>query len=413
MAVRRLPVHPNLDQLKRQAKDLLRGVRDNDPEAVALFSKFCPRGVDRNSARLSHAQFAIARSYEVPSWTRLVLACRMTDAIWEDDAQTVRELVLKYPKLLVESATVRDSNWGPPMSYAANMGSTSVIAMLHELGAKDFQSAFERAVLQGEIETARQLVAMGARPVAGSIMGPCETLNPEGLSFLLESGAPFTDAANDASAPVALLLQTYSRGPDGKHRCLEIVERAGIALPDTPAMALHRGSIDALERHLHRDPALFTRTFSHAEIYPPEIGCSLDESLGLHGTPLAGATLLHMAVDFDEYEIARWMLAHGARADARAAVDRDGFGGHTALFGSVVSQAYRCGLDEDAAFTELLLSAGADPNARASLRKRLRFVPDDSVHEYRDVTSLQWGRRFQDQDWTNPRALERIEARIG
>ena len=142
MAVRRLPVHPNLDQLKRQAKDLLRGVRNSDPDAVALFSEFGPRRIDRNNARLSHAQFAIARSYEVPSWTRLVLACRMTDAIWEDDAETVRELVLKHPKLLVENAIVRKSNWGPPMSYAANMGSTSVIAMLHELGAKDFQSAF-------------------------------------------------------------------------------------------------------------------------------------------------------------------------------------------------------------------------------------------------------------------------------
>ena len=54
-----------------------------------------------------------------------VTACRMTDAIWRGDADAVRELVLKDPRLLRESARgVADSNWGPPMSYAANVART-------------------------------------------------------------------------------------------------------------------------------------------------------------------------------------------------------------------------------------------------------------------------------------------------
>lgn len=107
------------------------------------------------------------------------------------------------------------------------------------------------------------------------------------------------------------------------------------------------------------------------------------------------------------------MFERGAAADARAAVDADGFGGHTALFGTVVSQAYRCGLQADGAFARLLLDRGADPNARASLRKRLRFVPDDAVHEYRDVTPLAWGERFHDQDWVNETAMGLIAERGG
>ncbi|MEA2784672.1 MAG: hypothetical protein QOF71_776 [Candidatus Eremiobacteraeota bacterium] len=410
---RHLPVRPDLDQLKRQAKELLRAVRRRDPDAVALVRAHHPRSVEPATVKLADAQVALARFYGIPSWSRLVLACRMTGAIWRDDVTAVRDLVVRYPQLLHESARASDSNWGPPMSYAANLGRDEIIAMLRECGAGDVQHAFDRAVLQGRIDTARRLTAMGARPERGSVMGPCETLNPDGLTFLLESGAELADEHGDRLAPVALLLQTYSRGPAVKHRCLEIVAEQGVVLPDTAVMAFHRGRIDLLEFHLQRDPQLFARTWSHHQIYPPELGCSADESLGLHGTPLAGATLLHLAVDFDELEIAQWMFERGAAADARAARDAGGFGGHTALFGCVVSQAYRCGRQTDAVFTRLLLDHGADPNARASLRKRLRFTADDALHEYRDVTPLSWGEQFHDADWVNRAAMKLIAAHGG
>ena len=57
----------------------------------------------------------------------------------------------------------------------------------------------------------------------------------------------------------------------------------------------------------------------------------------------------------------------------KAEIEADGFGGHTPLFGCVVSQAFLCGLQRDAAFARQLLDHGADPNARVSLRKRLLF----------------------------------------
>jgi hypothetical protein len=249
-------------------------------------------------------------------------------------------------------------------------------------------------------------------------MGPCETLNAEGLALLFELGADLTDERGDRLAPVALLLQTYSRGPEGKHRCLELVAERGIALPDTPPMAMHRGRIDLLEAHLRRDPGLLNRTFSHEEIYLPSLGCHSDHSLALHGTPLAGTTLLHMCADFDEIEIARWLVERGADVNAKAEIDADGFGGHTPLIGCVVSQAYLCGLQRDAAFARLLLDHGADPNVRASLRKRLRFVPDESMHEYRDVTPLSWGERSYNpgshgHSWVSKPAMELIAERGG
>jgi Ankyrin repeat len=420
---RHFPVRPNLDQLKHQAKDLLRAIRQGDEAAVAELRKHHPGKkavpVGPAAAKLADAQLALARSYGLPNWARLVTACRMTDAIWRGDVDAVRELVVKNPRLLRESARgISDSNWGPPMSYAANVGQDGIIQMLREMGATDLQHAFDRACLQGQLDTARKLQGMGARVTPGCVMGPCETLNSDGLSLLFELGAELANKDGDRLAPVALLLETYCRYPQGKHMCLELVVARGFELPDTPVMAMHRGRIDLLEEHLRRDPGLLGRTFSHEEVYPPALGCHSDPSFGLHGTPLDGTTLLHMCVDFDEIEIARWLIEHGADVNAKAEVDAEGFGGHTALFGCVVSQSFLCRRQQDAEFARLLLDHGAEANARASLRKRLRFTPDESMHEYRDVTPISWGERFHGpgqhgHTWVSEPAMRLIAERGG
>ncbi len=416
---RHFPVRPNLDQLKHQAKDLLKAIRREDPAALESLRKHHAKNIAPAETKLADAQLVLARSYGLPDWPRLVIACRMTDAIWLGDAGTVRELVVKDPRLLNEAARgVPDSNWGPPMSYAANVGQDGIIQMLREMGAQDLQHAFDRACLQGQIQTARRLYEMGAHPTPGCVMGPCETLNDAGLALLLEMGAELADASGDPLAPVALLLETYCRYPEGKHRCLELAASRGVALPETPVMALHRGRVDLLKEHLRRDPGLPARTFSHEEIYPSTLGCHADHSLALHGTPLAGTTLLHICVDFDEIEIARWLVDRGADVNAKAEVDSEGFGGHTPLFGCVVSQSYLCRRQRDAEFTRFLLDHGADPNARASLRKQLRFVPDETTHEYRDITPLGWGQQFHGpgspgHTWISKEAMALIGERGG
>src|SRR5580765_1761600 len=221
-ADRHFPVRPNLEQLKHQAKDLLRAIKQGEPSAVAELQKHHPDPPDPQAAKLAHAQLALAHSYGLPSWPRLVVACRMTDAIWRGDVETVRELVSSDPRLLHEDARGVRGNWGPPMSYAANLGQDKIIQMLRSFGANDLQHAFGRACLQGKLETARQLYAMGARPAVDEVMGPCESQNGEGLALLLELRALLSDTRGDRLAPVAMLLQTYSRNPQGKHHCLEL-----------------------------------------------------------------------------------------------------------------------------------------------------------------------------------------------
>jgi hypothetical protein len=383
-----LPVRPNLTQLKHQAKDLLREMKLARPEA-----------------KLTEAQFELARSYGVATWPRLVLACRMVDAICRDDVHGVRALVTKHPNLLHEMARgTKDCNWGPPMSYAANLGRDNIIATLRALGATDLTRAMDRAVLQGQIETARRLHAMGARPERGCVMGPCETQNGDGLAFVIELGAELCDRLGDRSAPLAMLLGTYCRNSHGKHECLELLATHGVALPDTPTMAVHRGRADLLESHLKADQDLLSRRFSLKEMYAggPDGPDSFGNDLGIHGTPLEGATLLHLCVDQDEPEILEWLLQHGADANVMASVDVDGFGGHTPLFGCAVTAP---GMGHDRNLACILFEHGADPNARASLRK--------DGHEYRDVTPIAWGRRFQDRGVVNEPAMRLIAERGG
>lgn len=417
---RHLPVRPDLEQLRRQAKELLRAIHRRDSAALAELERHHPDRPAPDEAKLADAQLVLARSYHAPSWPRLVQACELIDSIWRDDVDTVRRLIRANPKLRDEDALIRtNSNWGPPMTYAANLGRDRIIDALLDLGATDLATAVDRATLQGKVDTARRLHArLGSpRPTEEDLGGPAYTLSATGTRLMLELGAPVVDEHGHRLAPVFVVLESDSRKPAAKHEILEMYVRHGLDLPDTPTMALHRGRIDLLEEHLRRDPNLLRRTFSHEEIYPPDMGCR-DEVQATHGTPLAGATLLHMAVDFDEMEIARWLLDRGMDVDARAAVDADGFGGHTALFGTVVSQAnYRVNqhsLADDAPYTRLLLDRGADPNVRASLRKQIHpGYFEDTLREFRDVTPLSWGERFHFPMLVSKAALRLIEERGG
>lgn len=123
-----------------------------------------------------------------------------------------------------------------------------------------------------------------------------------------------------------------------------------------------------------------------------------------------------MCVEYDEMEIARWLLDRGMDVNLRAAVGPSGFGGYTPLFHTVVSQPnfwmnYHRRGPFVAPFTELLLEHGADPSMRASIWKQLGHGHDATMtrHEYRDVTALSWGRRFHDSIFVSQPALRLIE----
>jgi hypothetical protein len=308
-------------------------------------------------------------------------------AIRANDQAAVVQLLTENPSLL--HIPVRSGNWGPPMSFAANLGRLEIIQAAAKLGAKDFQHALDRALLQGKIDCARWLHEQGARFSPGIVMGACETLNASGLRFLSEKSAPFTDRAGNALAPLAMVLETYSRNPTGKHEALEILASRGYRLSETPMMAFHRGQIGKLREWVRQDPRLLERRFSYREIYPPELGCHDDGLSGLHGTPIARTTLLHMAIDFDEQEIFDFLLDASADVNARAGLEEPGSGGHTPIYNALVGCAYACGRQRDAAMARALLARGASLSVRASLRKFMDWTENPHWHEAQDATPEQ------------------------
>jgi hypothetical protein len=405
MPDRRLPVRPDSEQLHRQAKELLHELHASGHE----------------TAKLADAQLQLARSYGASSWTRLVHAVQLADAIWRDDLDKVRDLVTRNAALIREDVLIRsDSNWGPPLTYAANLGRDRIIRYLHGAGATDLKSAAGRAVLQGKAETVRLILELAGQPPADrfSLAGPAYTLSVEGTAIVFALGARVDGPQGVDTNTMEHLLGTDGRNPAAKHRILELYVEHGFEPPDTPVMALHRGRIDLLEAHLARDPNLLTRTFDVADIYPLAPACSL-HPYAAQGTPVHGTTLLHIAAYFDEIEIGAWLLDRGTTPDARAAIDADGFGGYTPLFSTVVSQRnfwvnYGKGQPDEGRFTRLLLDRGADPGVRASIRHQLEEGHGGGpLREYRDVTALTWGERFEPKVFVSRESLRLIAERAG
>lgn len=408
---RGLPEQPHLDVPKRQSRELLDLWREQRPDALARIQRRHPKFKDATVAtiatsdfKLADAQLVVAQEYGFANWPELKHRIKANDssralllAIHTNATAIVRTMLRARPALL--HIPVRSGNWGPPMSHAANLGYLDIIKVCADLGARDHQHAFDRALLQGELECARWLHAHGAKLAPGLVMGTCETLNIDGFKFLLELGAPLTDEHGNRLAPLGLTLETYGRHPAGKHAILELFAQGGYELPDTPTMALHRGDIPRLEAHLRSDPRLIERRFTLREIYPLECGCS--DQGGMHWTPIGGTTLLHLAVDFNEPEVFDWLLTRGADVNAAAAVDAEGFGGHTPIFNAVV-----CGDRNDPGMILALLQRGASTNVRASLRRFIDWVEKPGWHKARNVTAAEWARGFPERGGVNQAALK-------
>jgi ankyrin repeat protein len=405
-APRPLPERPDLRHLRDQARDLLR---------------------TGAAASLAEAQRAVARQYGFPSWPKLKAHVdslhevgQLKDAIDTNDVERVKALMTRNPAL--HRAPLGYGKNGP-LTWAAECrvpreapgpARLEMARWMIEHGSDVHQGGdgpLMRATLDdSRIAMAELLLEHGADVNAlwdgryPILCGPCECLAPRALRWLLEHGAEPDVVSKEYGSPLAMLVATYSRNAPGKHACLEVFAELGFELPDTAMMALHRGRLDLLEAHLRRDPSLLRRCFTEAEIYPPEIGIAPGD--GLHLTPVAGGTLLHLAIELDDLPAAAWLVERGADVNARAVVDGDGFGGHTPLFHAVVTLGRR-----DDASARLLLAHRADPNARATLRKQLRHMGDpelERMFEFRDVTPTAYARQFQAPQWVNEPALAAV-----
>ncbi len=91
-----LPPHPDLDQLRRQAKDLLRAAQHGDTDAVARVHAVSDRLI------LDSAQLAVAREYGFASWARLKTEVTRREIFDARDVARLNALLAEHPELAVE-----------------------------------------------------------------------------------------------------------------------------------------------------------------------------------------------------------------------------------------------------------------------------------------------------------------------
>ena len=109
LPTRSLREHPNLDQLKRQAKELLNAFLAGDPAAVAEVEAHY-RGANPSSFALHDAQLVLARAYGFDSWPKLkafvdgVTVKRFEEAARSGDAAQVRAMLGRRPELVNSGA---------------------------------------------------------------------------------------------------------------------------------------------------------------------------------------------------------------------------------------------------------------------------------------------------------------------
>lgn len=401
---RSLPAKPDLRHLKDQAKDLVRA---------------------GDAPTLAQAQLRLAREYGFASWPKLKAHVeslheigQLKAAIDANDLAQVQELMTRNPAL--HRAPLGYGSNGP-LTWVAECrvpreppgaARLAMACWMIENGSDVHQGGdgpLMRAALDDmRLSMMELLLAYRADPNArwnGTypiLCAPCETLQPRALELLIEHGADLRAVSDQYGSCVGMLISTYGRNPEGKHACLEVFAEAGFPFPDTAPMAVHRGRVDLLAALVDRDPALLHRRFRETEIYPPDLG-----GVGMHVAPLDRGTLLHMAVEYQEVQIAQWLIDRGADVNARSGVDAEGFGGHTPLFHTTVTLAMKA----DERLARLLLRNAAEPNLQATFRKRLRDMGDvekEQMREYHDVTAVEFARQFQEPAWVNQAAIAAI-----
>ena len=209
------------------------------------------------------------------------------------------------------------------------------------------------------------------------IFAACEGVEPASLKWLLDHGANPNAADREGTSALDYVIGSYVRSPD-LATCIDLLVAAGgvtkYARPGV--LELLCGRLDRLAALIDADPALAGARFDELDF----------GTTGGRMLTLKGATLLHVAAEYRNLDAINLLLSRGADVNARASIDDGGVGGQTAIF-HAVTQAD----DGGVAVTRLLIDRGADLSLRAKLPGHYEH-PGEVV----ECTPLGYALRFQE-----------------
>ena len=294
LPTRTLLPHQDLRQLRRQAKQLLAGFIRGDGAAVAEVTAHY-RGAAAATFALHDAQLVIARAYGFESWPRLKAAVqgvtieRLTDAVRARDPRRVRAMLRLRPELARKSA--------------------------------DYVSPLHHAVVNGDVEMVRVLMAHGADPHAG-------------VYPYRETTGALTLARERGLAGIVAVIEQHERP-----------QEQGSAAQCTPAETVSPGARDLHAAAARGDVEWLRARAAHAPLENP---------IGDFGGCLT------TAARHDRIEVVRLLLDLGFDPNERTRFRSVGRDEVVFNWGMPLWQCAASGRHEIA---RLLLERGADPNA--------------------------------------------------
>jgi ankyrin repeat protein len=141
---RTLPAHPDLEQQKKLAKELLAAFRRGDAAARARIRTELP---DKQTIVLGDAQYVLAREYGLRSWLALKehIEALRTDklppleqfkkAVRDGDAKTLRRLLTQHDELRTALNEPQFSFDSPALVAVAGRGDVELVDVMLEFGA--------------------------------------------------------------------------------------------------------------------------------------------------------------------------------------------------------------------------------------------------------------------------------------
>jgi ankyrin repeat protein len=353
-ATRTLRQHPDLDQLKRQAKELLEAFAAGKPAAIAEVHAHY-REANLATFALHHAQLVLARAYGFESWPKLkayvngVTTRSFTAAVRAGDVARVRQMLGLRPELANLKLSGYDDR---ALHHAVAEHNMEMVRVLLESGADphagmhletpsgNYPSAFDFAAERGYSDFVTLFIERAPRQT--------ETSPDPQPSFTLDMREAFR--RRDEAAILAFLAQhpevMRRAGQDG----VTTLHRASaLLLPRVAAWLIEHGAdIDALDR---------------------EGRTALDVVGGRpwdkFGKPdAAEMAMMELLLDRGAQRTARWAVATGNAEWLRTRHAQDALGNPRYAGDGLLSIAVRYGQPEILA---LLLDLGFDPDERNRL----------------------------------------------
>jgi ankyrin repeat protein len=397
-----LPEAPSLEQLRKQAKDLLRAFRAGETTAAARVAAHHPS--PNEPLKLTGAQLVIAREYGFPSWPQLRAYFKRLEAHGPDLQHAYHEDLDYYEGRAVgllgsaedgsEDAVATFERWNLPVTEAGAQTAVARehgfpkwaalrrhVASLRETGepfarayraveARDVEALADElerfpglvsargtngndllgmAGATGDLRLVSLLLAHGADPSRGNVHGWTALHQAaygnqlELARLLVEAGAPVDGSARgDGGTPLIVALFW------GNRETAELLAERGV-VPRNLRSAAGLGRRDLIDELVGADARLAPEAAAHRGFYRPHSGFppwrpSEDEQEVLDEA-------LSWAARNDRGEALDLLVERGAAVDADV------------YRGTALAWAAACGRTQA---IRRLLALGADPNARTT-----------------------------------------------